>query len=323
MTSGSFVGNTIDRNTGASTGGVVVSNSAIPVFNNIIVNSGSNGINCLGALPTEDYNNVWNSGGADYVGCTPGPGSISSDPLFADTAAVDYHLAMHSPCIDAGDPNPIYDDPDGSRGDMGIYGSHAIAMDQPSYPKNLRAGIDFGDLILRWSANPEPDVAWYAVYKDTAADFVPSASNFLQLVAVPDTVFNTGAFADTCTYRIAAIDTGGYASGHSNWTSITLATGIGETAPYRFRLYQNHPNPFNPTTRIRYEIQERMPVRLSIYDVQGRLVRRLVDTIRQPGLYSVEWDGNNGKGQNVSSGIYFYRLVAGSAVQTRKMVMLK
>jgi hypothetical protein len=178
-------------------------------------------------------------------------------------------------------------------------------------------------VILQWDPNPEPDVAWYAVYEDTMADFIPSADNFVQLVAAPNTLFNAGTFADTSFYRIATIDTDGYASGYSNTTSVTLVTAIDDVASYSFQLYQNHPNPFNPTTFIRYEVNERTPVTLNVYDVQGRLVRQLVDTTREPGAYTAQWNGRNLNGESVSSGIYFYRLQAGSEVQTKKMVMLK
>lgn len=323
-TSGGFIGNTLDRNTAPNIGGVDLVSMDIPVFNNIIVNSGSVGLNCGGTtsiVPT--YNNVWNSVGADYAGCTPGTGSISADPLFADTASTDYHLGLNSPAIDAGDPDPAYDDPDGSRGDLGLYGSHAFVMDQPVYPKNLAASLDAGDVLLAWTKNPEPDVEWYAVYKDTISDFVPSAANLLQLVTSGDSTYNAGVFVDTCYYRIAAVDTAGYASGNSNTAFVNPATGIGDVVSYGLELHQNHPNPFNPTTVISYELDRRLDVHMDIYDVQGRLVRRLVDAVREPGLYSIEWDGKNASGRSVSSGIYFYRLQAGGAVQTRKMVLLK
>jgi hypothetical protein len=318
---GSFIGNTLDRNTSGNTGGVYLVGAVIPVINNVIVNSGSVGLSCSGAF--ESYNNVWNSAVTDYSGCGPGTGSMSADPLFADTTAGDYHLAIHSPCIDAGDPDPSYDDPDGSRGDMGMYGSNPFSMDQPSYPKDLRLRLSAGDVILQWDPNPEPDVASYAVYCDTIDNFIPSADNFVQLVAAPNTLFNTGTFVDTSFYRIGALDTDGYASGHSNTTSVTLVTAIDDVASYSFQLYQNHPNPFNPVTYIRYEVNERTPVTLNVYDVQGRLVRQLVDTTREPGAYTAQWNGRNLNGESVSSGIYFYRLQAGSEVQTKKMVMLK
>jgi hypothetical protein len=91
----------------------------------------------------------------------------------------------------------------------------------------------------------------------------------------------------------------------------------------KFDLAQNFPNPFNPSTTIRYEIASPVHVRLMIYDVAGRLVRTLVDDERKPERYKVVWNGKNNRGQDVATGVYFYRLEAGSYVKTRKMLLLK
>ena len=75
-----------------------------------------------GSQPAISCNNVWNNEGGDYEGCSGGVGAISANPLFVDEAVGDYHLQLGSPCIDTGDPNPQYNDPDGTRNDMGAYG---------------------------------------------------------------------------------------------------------------------------------------------------------------------------------------------------------
>jgi hypothetical protein len=90
-----------------------------------------------------------------------------------------------------------------------------------------------------------------------------------------------------------------------------------------FRLAQNFPNPFNPVTRIRYEIEASATVALRIYDVEGRLVRRLAGGYRAQGRHEELWDGRDGRGRAVASGIYYYRLDAGSFTETRKMVLLR
>ena len=113
---------------------------------------------------------------------------------------------MHSPCIDTGDPAPAYNDPDGSRGDMGSYGSHAFVMDQPEFVKNLTATINAGDVILRWHSNPELDVAQYAVYKSSSPDFVPDAGTFVGTVTAPDTMYNDGPSVAGTYYKVNAID---------------------------------------------------------------------------------------------------------------------
>lgn len=88
-------------------------------------------------------------------------------------------------------------------------------------------------------------------------------------------------------------------------------------------LHQNHPNPFNPGTMIRYYLPKRCSVRLVIYDLKGAEVRRLVEAEQEAGPYSVTWDGMNEGGRQVSSGLYFYRLVGGKESVTRKMILLR
>jgi hypothetical protein len=88
-------------------------------------------------------------------------------------------------------------------------------------------------------------------------------------------------------------------------------------------LYQNHPNPFNPTTAISFTLPERTAVELSIYDARGRLVRSLVDGPLDEGLNEYTWDGRDAAGLPVSTGVYFSRLKAGKHVLTKKMVLTK
>jgi hypothetical protein len=94
--------------------------------------------------------------------------------------------------------------------------------------------------------------------------------------------------------------------------------------PTQTALHQNFPNPFNPTTVIRYELAAPSRVSLRVYDVRGALVRTLEDRSLSAGRYEVGWDGVDNRGGQVASGIYFYRLVNGEGiVLTRKMVLLK
>ncbi len=88
--------------------------------------------------------------------------------------------------------------------------------------------------------------------------------------------------------------------------------------PLALSLEQNYPNPFNPVTTIKYQIPELSFVILKVYDVLGREVVTLVNEEKQTGSYEVEFDATS-----LSSGIYFYRLQAGSFVETKKMVLIK
>ena len=93
--------------------------------------------------------------------------------------------------------------------------------------------------------------------------------------------------------------------------------------PNVVNIHQNYPNPFNPITTLRYDLPERAEVTLTIYDILGRKVRTLVHSIEEPGIKSVEWDGTNDLGEQMSTGVYLYRIQAGDFTQTRKMVLLR
>jgi hypothetical protein len=91
----------------------------------------------------------------------------------------------------------------------------------------------------------------------------------------------------------------------------------------RVTLSQNMPNPFNPTTMIRFSLPASEKVGLAIYSANGSLVRMLVDDVRAAGTHDITWDGRDSAGNPVSSGMYFYRLNAGKFSESRKMVLLK
>jgi CSLREA domain-containing protein len=93
--------------------------------------------------------------------------------------------------------------------------------------------------------------------------------------------------------------------------------------PKRFGLEPNYPNPFNPSTEIRFSLPRACQAKLDVYNLQGELVRSLVNQNLPSGTYSISWNGRTGSGQRVASGVYFYRLTAGSFTASRKMVLLK
>ena len=85
-----------------------------------------------------------------------------------------------------------------------------------------------------------------------------------------------------------------------------------------------YPNPFNPLTKITFELARTTTVNLKIYDLQGRLIRVLVtDELLKPGVYEAEWDGRDGRGAIVASGVYLYRLVTDSFSGAKRMTLTK
>jgi parallel beta-helix repeat protein len=93
--------------------------------------------------------------------------------------------------------------------------------------------------------------------------------------------------------------------------------------PSAFSLYQNCPNPFNPTTNIEFDLPRSGPVRIEIFNILGQKIRTLVNEHMKAGHWLVDWDGKDDNGNDVSSGIYFYRLQAGEFTQTKKMILLR
>ncbi|HIB14380.1 MAG TPA: T9SS type A sorting domain-containing protein, partial [Candidatus Marinimicrobia bacterium] len=100
--------------------------------------------------------------------------------------------------------------------------------------------------------------------------------------------------------------------------------GIDEEAvPTSFTLFPAYPNPFNPMTTLRYDLPEQATVNIIIYDMLGKEVKTLVNTIQDAGFKSVIWDATNKYGKPVSAGVYLYQIQSGEFVQTGKMVLLK
>jgi flagellar hook assembly protein FlgD len=91
----------------------------------------------------------------------------------------------------------------------------------------------------------------------------------------------------------------------------------------KYILKDNYPNPFNPTTTLHYDLPEDALVNITIYDMQGRHIKTLINQTQDAGYRSVIWDATNDHGKPESAGIYLYQIQAGEYMQTKKMVLLK
>ncbi len=105
--------------------------------------------------------------------------------------------------------------------------------------------------------------------------------------------------------------------------SSDVETEPNSLVPDKFELYQNYPNPFNLNTTISFDIPYRSHVVITIHNILGQEVARLIDKELAVGSYHVEWDGRDYSGSPVSSGVYLYRLTAGDVVYSKKMILLK
>jgi photosystem II stability/assembly factor-like uncharacterized protein len=101
-------------------------------------------------------------------------------------------------------------------------------------------------------------------------------------------------------------------------TPLVGITPITENTPVDYKLSQNYPNPFNPVTKINFEVPQQGLVTLKVYDIMGREITTLVNEVKSPGSYNVDFDASR-----LSSGTYFYKLISGNFVETKKMLLIK
>ena len=127
-----------------------------------------------------------------------------------------------------------------------------------------------------------------------------------QLVATDEYLYKTGSTINSHQVPLPELNT--------TWE---------RSLPLEFSMYQNYPNPFNPATIFRYDLPKNTNVKLTIYDLMGKIVKNLVSDYQNPGYKLVQWNSTNNKGQPVSAGMYFYTIQAGEFRQTKKMVLLR
>jgi hypothetical protein len=123
------------------------------------------------------------------------------------------------------------------------------------------------------------------------------------------------------TTLVATISTSASPLGNGQTWTKEIKVTVG--APKDYKLYDNFPNPFNPSTKIAFELPKASHVKLMIYDVVGREVAQVADADYPAGYTELTWNGTNKNGKLVSSGVYFYRINTNSWSKVKKMLMLK
>ncbi|MDH3216760.1 MAG: Ig-like domain-containing protein, partial [Candidatus Krumholzibacteria bacterium] len=174
---------------------------------------------------------------------------------------------------------------------------------------------------LSWQPSTDGDFQYFRIYRSTEQDFTPSPSNLVR-TTVDTQWLDTVSDGWQQNYKMTAVDHVGNESPPSTPGTVTAITA--PTMPTHFALHQNAPNPFNPTTVIRYDVPASGGrVTLRVYDVGGRLIRTLVDAVQTPGEKTAVFEGKDDRGNPVASGVYFYRLQSAGYEKTRKMVLLQ
>ncbi|UCH62481.1 MAG: VCBS repeat-containing protein [Fidelibacterota bacterium] len=196
----------------------------------------------------------------------------------------------------------------------------------PAAPRNPAAEAGDGQVTLTWNQNTESDFLRYRIYSGTAAGPTTLVDSTGSITDTTRTL--TGLTNDTAYYfRITAVDVALNESDYSSEVSATptapSAVSDQDALPTEFALHQNHPNPFNPATTLRFDLPEAGNVSILVYDLMGHNIARLVARRMEPGYHAVTWDGLDKAGRQVSAGVYIARMESARYTKTIKMLFLK
>ncbi len=222
---------------------------------------------------------------------------------------------------------------------MGNIGGSTFIDVAPSAPENLQAVWYNNHPKLTWAANPEKDIYSYKIDKRvvgetgwaTVATVSSSTSSWTDATVTPPHRFDPHY---TIEYRISAVDKGSNYSNYSSTVSVTgntnyfwkISAGSDDASITTYKLFTNYPNPFNPSTKIEFQIPKDAQVNLAIYNSLGQKVKELVNTNLSVGKYSVDFNAESASG-SLPSGLYIYRLTTSGNLQNysevKKMLLLR
>lgn len=338
--------NTIVGNTavGGGAGIMMFSSTNVTARNNIIVGNAPDQI--AGAL-------TMNVSYSDVQGGWSGMGNFDAPMSFEDST---YYLDLLSACIDAGDPDIQFNDPADAinptlaawpsrgtlRNDVGAFGGPGrsllpIAYEQGMYLATLV--MNFGSVKVgetKTLSTPFYSIGNLALEIDSVV--IKNRTSGIVVVSPSGPTVVPGFTVDSIriawtptavgiqrdTVLIYHRDTMSTNPRQIRLTANGLTDILGEEQmPSSYQLHQNHPNPFNPTTKITLDLPTSGLVTLRVYNMMGQWVSTLVQRRMERGRHQVEWDGRNADGLPVSSGVYLYRMEVNGKSWTRGMVFLK
>ncbi len=220
-------------------------------------------------------------------------------------------------------------DPDGENNEITGEALWAICAGQnwliPVELTSFAAQVIDGQVVLSWSTATETENLGFHLFRSTTitegfqrinSDLIngTGSSDRSQHYTFTDKNVQPG---QTYYYKLADVDYSGNMRFHGP-ISVTV-----EAVPASYSLSQNYPNPFNPETAINFSLKEAGRVELKIYNLQGQLIRTLLDEDRLAGNYSLIWNGTNDQGVRAASGTYIYTLKVNGFEATRKLTFMK
>ncbi len=321
---------TIANNIADSGGGIYSTDNSNPILlNSILWNDSPEEIISSGDSLTINYSNI-------ESGWT-GIENINQDPLFCLPDSGIYTLAENSPCIGTGE-NGI---------NMGALGIGCDMINFPPTEFSLLTPVDDYQLIINYSNEDESLIISWEESEDNNGDsltyklFFYSEDIFIDTIATGNTSFDlsfsnfidafteSGVDGTTILWDVMVTDNlETLLSSNGPFVIFIDATEVlniknDNIIPLEFCLYQNHPNPFNQSTSLHYDLPKDLFVNITIYDMLGGGILELVNNAQTAGYKSVQWNATNDKGKPVSSGVYLYHISAGNYSSIKKMLLLK
>ncbi|MBI1932846.1 MAG: T9SS type A sorting domain-containing protein [Ignavibacteriales bacterium] len=191
----------------------------------------------------------------------------------------------------------------------------------PEAPTGLKIVLtDESTASLSWNKNLEGDVEKYQIYRSMVSNFDPDTMDTFTYSTTDTFYVDVNVDIDKhYYYKISAVDIHENNSEFSSEVNLLITDIVNNNVlPTKFELSQNYPNPFNPVTKISYQIPQSTKLKIVVYDMLGNEVKILENGYKEAGYYNLEFDGSK-----YSSGIYFYKMIAGSFVETKKFVLIK
>jgi len=207
-------------------------------------------------------------------------------------------------------------------------GSQTVCVTKPvlAYPNGGETLESGNPIAVTWGLSDGRQADSYALYfsPDNAITWQEIAAGVTgQSVTVPVPAVET----TTGLFRVYAFVEGapvGYDESEQPFTIFYSGAGVpGGFVPTEFALKQNTPNPFGGSTVVVFDVSKICDVKINVYDVNGRLVKNLVDEALTAARYNIGWDGSDARGHQVTSGVYFLKMEAGSWTETKRMVVAK
>ena len=206
-------------------------------------------------------------------------------------------------------------------GDPGLFSKpdsgYSVDNTAPASPNMWPVTSAHGEVDVRWDAPQDADLMDYVVERSVDTSD-PEATEVVG-TANSTSFHDPAPPAPSVYYRVFARDSAGNPSVGAPWVEgIIMSVADDSEIPQVYTLHQNYPNPFNPSTTIRYGLPSRSHVMLTVFNILGQQIATLVEGEREAGYHEVQFDASG-----LASGVYLYRLTAGTFVEARKFVLVR